>query len=104
MKKRITKMSLIKEVDNEMCHNYYYVVNGRVYNKDGTRYKKIKFILWNDIESICDYLGSACVTRQEIKDCFLENAYNFIECNDCDFDNFEPFMAVCNATIDDYNK
>lgn len=45
----ITKIQKLKEVNNSMCHNYYYIVYGRIYNESKTKYKKFKFVEWFDI-------------------------------------------------------
>ena len=35
------------EVNNSMCHNYYYVQYGRIYNADKKRFRRFKFVFWS---------------------------------------------------------
>lgn len=52
---KITKIQKIKEVNCDMCHNFYYLVNFRLYSEDGKRYKKGKFIVWVDVLDVQEY-------------------------------------------------
>ena len=45
----ITKTKKLIEQNNDMCHNYYYLINGRFYNSDKTKYKRFKYVEWFDI-------------------------------------------------------
>ena len=33
MEIKITKRTKLLEINNDMCHNFYYLVNGRFYNE-----------------------------------------------------------------------
>ena len=45
----ITKTKKLLETNNEMAHNYYYLIYGRIYNEEKTRMRKFKFVEWFDI-------------------------------------------------------
>ena len=104
----LTKMKKLLEVNNSMCHNYYYVQYGRIYNKDRTQFRRFKFVEWSDLESICDYYEKDLVTNEEIRWCMGEYAWAT-----CDskvdyliksFDDCQDFYDWCNETIKNYNK
>ena len=50
----ITKKELLMEQNNDMAHNFYYKINGKIYNKEKTKYKKFKFVLSYDIFDLQD--------------------------------------------------
>ena len=49
MQHEITKITKIREINNEMAHNFYMCVNGRTYNDEHKRYYAWHFIEWFDI-------------------------------------------------------
>ena len=57
MKIEITKRQKLLEINNDMCHNYYYLVHGRFYNDDHTAYRKFKFVLWFDIFDVDSFFN-----------------------------------------------
>lgn len=97
---KITKCYMIKEVNNCMCHNFYYVYYGRIYNEDKTKYRKFKFVIWADIFDIMEFYEQDGVTRQEIKDYFkygLDIDYMFTTIKHFnDVDGLKEFYKVCN--------
>ena len=42
----LTTKKKILEVNNSMCHNFYYLQHGRIYNADKTRLRRFKFVFW----------------------------------------------------------
>lgn len=106
---KITKMQLIKEVNNSMCHNYYYLVNFRLFNEDNTRYKKGKFVVLFDIFDLQEYYIDEdeklrAITQEEIKQYASEIAVNTLESYYRDYNNTSDLYEYCNNTIEDYNK
>lgn len=102
----ITKKQKILEVNNEMCHNYYYLIYGRLYNENRTKYKKFKYVLWFDIWDLLEYYEKDFVTNEEIKRYIeeIENPYlTYIE-NFGDIEKIKDFYKFCNDTINDYNN
>lgn len=102
----ITKKQKILEVNNEMCHNYYYLIYGRLYNENKTKYKKFKYILFFDIWDLLEYYEKDFVTQEEIKNYIeaIENPYLTSIRNYDDVKNIENFYKFCNETIDNYNN
>lgn len=104
---RITKKRLIREVNNDMCHNWYYEYRYRVY-ADDTHYYKGNFVLWFDAEEVCAFYGKDSVTKKEIAQYADEIGYTFLDNaptgKKVNADTMRVFRAACNKTIEDYNK
>lgn len=104
----ITKTQKIKEVNNNMCHNYYYLIYGRFYNEDRTKYRKFKYVIWFDIFDMQEYYGKDFITNEEIKN-YVDNlifgiSYTYHIKNFDDEKKLKEFYKYCNETIDEYNK
>lgn len=104
----LTRLEKIWEVDTSMCHNYYYLQHGRIYNADKTEFRRFKFVVWNDIENICEYYDKYFVTNEEIKrymgeyaweTCDVEADYLIKSYDDC-----QAFYDWCNETIKEFNR
>ena len=103
----LTKLEKCLEVNNSMCHNYYYVQYGRIYNADITRFRRFKFVVWFDIFDVMEYFDLDTVNKQyiagyarEIAWCAFETHQGGIKSyNDC-----QAFVDWCNETIKDYNR
>lgn len=106
----ITKTQKLKEVNNSMCHNYYYIVYGRIYNESKTKYKKFKFIEWIDIFDMLEYYEKNFVTNEEIKNYVNDLIFGASSAYTNNIKNFDDekglkeFYNYCNKTIEDYNK
>ena len=57
MEIKITKRTKLLEINNDMCHNFYYLINGRFYNDNHTAYRKFKFVSWFDIFDVDEYFN-----------------------------------------------
>ena len=101
-----TKINKIYEVNNCMCHNYYYIFHGRIYNKEHTRYRKFKYVEWFDIFDVQEFFDKDWVTEQDIKDFVgnLENTYLLCIEDYNDTKHLKEFYDYCNETIENYNK
>lgn len=98
----ITKIRLLKEVCNDMCHNFYYAVYGRIYNEDKTRYKKFHFVVWFDAFDIQENAGRDYYTKQDKKELLDLYAMSFCDMV-TDYNNVTDFYNACNDTINRYN-
>ena len=103
----ITKTQKIKEVNNDMCHNYYYLIHGRIYNEDKTRMRKFKYVLWFDIFDVQEFFeDKEYITYNDILEYRnnLEVPYlhNIKDYNDKK--GLKAFYEYCNETIKQYNK
>lgn len=103
---KITKTKLLLEQNNDMCHNFYYLIQGRLFNEEKTKYRKFKFVEWFDIFDAMEYFEKDSVTKTEIKQLALELACSYIEqVNDySDEKSLKDFYAMCNETIKDWNN
>lgn len=100
---KITKIKKLYEVNNCMAHNYYYLVNGRVYDNNHQYFKKFKFVLWYDDFDLQDYFDTENEEINE-KEYRENNAYTIIESLIQDFNKCDDLIEYCNKTITDYNS
>lgn len=103
----ITKKQKILEVNNDKAHNFYYLVYGRIYNKEKTRYRKFKFVEWFDIFDLQEYFEKEYITNDDIK----QYVNDLVECNPLceikdynDKEGLKNFYDFCNDTIRRYNN
>ena len=102
----ITKKEMLAEQNNDMCHNYYFLVHGRIYNEDKTRYRKFKYVEWFDIFDVMEFFDIDKVTKQDVKE-YLSNLENCYLTNIKEYDDIQglkQFYKDCNETIENYNK
>ena len=103
----ITKKQKIIELNNDKAHNFYYLVYGRIYNKEKTRYRKFKFVEWFDIFDLQEYFEKEYITEDDIKQYVNElidttNITNIKDYNDKE--GLKNFYDYCNDTIRRYNN
>lgn len=106
---KITKIQKILEVNNDMAHNYYYLVYFHLQNEDKTKYKKGKFVIWFDIFDLQEYYLEEneelrAITQEEIKQFASELAVNDLECFSKSYEDTKELQDFCNQTIADYNR
>lgn len=104
---KITKRQQLLEVNNDMCHNYYYLIYGKFYNEDKTRYRKFKFVLWFDIFDVQEYFeDKEYITNDDIKEYMNEAIFGYTDIVKSynDTDSLKQFYKICNDTINDYNR
>lgn len=103
----LTKREKLLEVNNDMCHNFYYLQHGRIYNADKTKFRRFKFVEWFDIFDVMEYFEKDSVTKQEIDEFANEIAWSMCEMlkgGIKSFDDCQIFYDMCNKTIEEYNK
>ena len=104
----ITKMGLIHEVNNDMCHNYYYKVNWRVYT-DATHFYRGNFVIWFDTFDVDAYYynsGKERFSKKDIREYAEVVAVNFLSGapqKEVNAETIRPFYAMCRETINNYN-
>lgn len=65
----ITKKQKLLEINNDMCHNYYYLIYGRIYNENKTRYKKFKYVEWFDIFDVQEFFeDKEYITKKDVEE------------------------------------
>ena len=98
---------MILEINNDMCHNYYFLVYGRIYNEGKTRMRKFKYVQWFDIFDVQDFFeDKEWITQEDVRE-YLNNLevpylYNIKDYND--EKGLKEFYEYCNKTIEDYNR
>lgn len=103
----ITKQQKLLEVNNDMVHNYYFLIHGRIYNEGKTRMRKFKYVLWFDIFDVQEFFeDKEYITYDDVLE-YRNNLevpylYNIKDYND--EKGLEEFYAYCNETINDYNR
>ena len=96
---KITKRVKLLEVNNDMVHNYYYLIYGKSYNKDRTKYKAFRFIILFDVFDLQEYYEKDLISKKDIDNYITEYAYCFIDNNYIDYDRHSEFIKKCNETI-----
>ena len=117
MEIKITKRTKLLEINNDMCHNFYYLINGRFYNENKTAYRRFKFVLWFDIFDVDDYFNyidtddggqwiERPITEEMIKEYLDEIIWSTVSMVS-DYNNkkeLKYFYNWCNDSIIDYNR
>ena len=103
----ITKTKKLLETNNEMAHNYYYLIYGRIYNEEKTRMRKFKYVVWFDIFDLQEYFEKDIITEDDIKQYVNDlidttNITNIKDYNDKE--GLKNFYDFCNDTIRRYNN
>ena len=105
---RITRMYKLLEVNNDMAHYYYYIAYGKIYNEEGTRFRRFKFVECFDIFDVMEYFDKDVITEKEIKwyasDLIGNNSYLLNIDNFNDIKHLKEFFDWCRETIRKYNK
>lgn len=103
----ITKKRLLREVNNDMTHNWYYEFRFRIYS-DERHYYKGNFVLWFDADEVCSYYDKDSVTKREIAAYADEIGGIFLASGapngEVTPETLKPFYEQCRQTIIDYNK
>lgn len=104
---KLTKLEKKLEVNNSMCHNFYYVQYGRIYNADKTQFRRFKFVFWFDIFDVTEYFDTDFISNAEIAEYANEIAWSTYETYKGgikSFDDCQTFYDWCNETIENFNK
>ena len=101
----ITKIRKVYEQNNDMCHNYYFVICGRIYNDGKTRMRKFKYVEWFDIFDVMEFFEKDFVTKKDVREYVnnLENGYLYNIKDYNDERGLKEFYNYCNETIKNYN-
>lgn len=102
----VTKIRLIREVNNCMCHNFYYEIRFRVYATP-THFWKGNFVEWFDTNDLAEYYDKDTFSKKDIRE--------YIEMLACDFltsaprkninrETMRSFYDICRKSIENYNE
>lgn len=116
MEIKITKRTKLLEINNDMCHNFYYLVNGRFYNENKTAYRRFKFVAWFDILDVDEFFNgyddtedvvyNVPITEEMIKEYLNEYIWATVSMVS-DYNNekeLKHFYSWCNDSIIRYNQ
>ena len=101
----VTKIRLIREVNNEKCHNFYYEIRFRVYATP-THYWKGNFVEWFDTNDLAEYYDKDTFTKKDIREYIEMLASNFIDSaprKDINRETMRSFYDMCRYSIENYN-
>ena len=104
---KITKKLKKLEINNDKCHNYYYLIYGRIYNENKTRCRKFKFVEWFDVFDVQEYFNyKDFITKKDIEEYrdILEIPYISSIKNYNDEKGLKEFYNYCKETIENYNN
>lgn len=100
---KITKRTLLHEMNNSMCHNFYFLVNGHIRNSDDTRYRKFRFVVWFELDDVAEFYDLYKVGKADVMN-YLD------ECISCNvdtissYDNVSCFYDFCRESIEHWNE
>ena len=105
IKANITRIVKHLEVNNDKCHNYYFLIYFRTeqIKDDGRKYyskNPIKIIVWFDVFDLMDYYGDQPITDRMIREYAAEIALNTI---DDTYSDLRELISDCNKTIENFN-
>lgn len=101
MEIKITRRQFLKAIGNEWCdHINFWLIHGRIYSDDGTRYRKFKFVA--EVNFSCDGWdeeNDRAYTESEILEDIIFSYVDTIH----GYDDCKDFFDLCNASIDRWN-
>ena len=104
MKIKTTKRTLIRHDNNDMCCNWFYLVQGRIINDEGTRYRGFKFVVWFDADELWEHNNKERITQQDLREFTDELAYGQFFCLIKSYDDVKEFFDECNRSINNWNE
>ena len=113
-KVQITTAQLLNQQYNSMVSNNWCLVNARIYNKDHTRYRKIKLVELIDADDLYEYYYDDSMTEEEnlnrryVDEHILSMAKG-LACEDFyarvkDYNNCQEAYDYARKTIERYNE
>ena len=102
---KVTKRTKLNEVNNDMCHNWYYLINGKIINDEGTRYRPFRFVVWFDVYDVTENAGKDSYNKKDIAECLDTMIFCYTDM----IRGYEPeqcreFFEQCNQSINKYNN
>lgn len=101
----ITKTQKLWEQNNDMVHNFYFIIYGRIYNEGKTRMRKFKYVEWFDVFDVMEFFETDYYNDKLIKEYVnnLENSYLYGIKDYNDQKGLKEFYDYCTETIKKYN-
>ena len=96
----------LNEVNNDLVHNYYFLQYGKIYNKEKTKYRPFKYVIFFDNYDLQEYFEDTKITNKNIK--YYANEFTPSELYQIkeydDLEHLKEFFSYCKETIKDYNN
>lgn len=108
---QVTKRELLEHYSNCYATNWFYLIHGKIYNDEHTRYYRFKFVIWFDGCDYGEWLSDCNLkdTKANLKD-YLENLIDSYVDNIAgmmngkyDKEHYKKVVEFCNDTINTYN-
>lgn len=80
-----------------------FLIYGRIYNYNKTKYRKFAFVLTLDYDSMFEYYEKDKLSKEEIKIYKYELIDSFT-CYIKSYNNTMDFYTLCQESINNYNK
>lgn len=109
----ITRAQLLNRQYTSYCANNWILINARIYNKDHTRYRKIKLVINLDADDLYErfydgelpeYENDRGYTKHEMLDYAREVAYFTLEGYINSYDDVQEAYDYAAKTIERYNQ
>ena len=102
----ITKVNKLYEQNNDMCHNFYFIIYGRIYNEGKTRMRKFKYVECFDAFDVMEFFETDYYNDKLVKEYLgnIENSYLYNIKDYNDEKGLKEFYNYCNETINNYNN
>lgn len=103
---KITKRTKLLEVNNDKAHNYYYLVQGKIYNEEKTKFRRFKLVEFFDIFDLMEWYDKDYIKNDDILQYVNELVDNDIMIikDYSDIEGLKRFYELCNNTIKNYNN
>lgn len=101
----ITKVEKKYEQNNDMVHNFYFLIHGRIYNENKTRMRKFKYVEWFDVFDVMEFFETDYYNDKLVREYVgnLENGYLMSIKDYNDEKGLKEFYDYCKETIKNYN-
>lgn len=100
---KVTKRQLLRRRQNDMENNWYYLIHGRIYNADKTRYRKYRFVVMFDGDDLWEYYRKDNISEREISEYVDEMIFSFTQYIK-GYNDVQEFVEICNQSIRRYNS
>ena len=102
----ITKIQKICETNSSMAHNFYFLICGKIYNKNKTKTKEFKYVECVDPFEVMDFFEEDYYNDELVEEYVynLENVYLSNVKSYSDKQGLKEFYDFCDRSMEDYNK
>lgn len=101
----ITKRTRLNRWRNEMWSGEEWLINGRIYNADKTKYRPFKLVIMFEYWEISEHYESDNIklTNENIKQ-YIDERITDYTMNINGYNDVDYFYELCNNSIEQYNN